>query len=236
MPRAFAGLQAPERRPPSWVLRSILALSGLVMAAFVLVHMLGNLKLLIDPESMDAYAAWLRDVLVPLLPREGALWIARILLASCLIAHAWSALVLKARAAATRTRGARRKRPTGILAALMLPSGLILLAFIAVHLLDLTLGRIVQSEAFAPPDPQFHAAANVIASLARPAMAAFYALSLLALAAHLLHGIGLAAKDLGAVSRGSFALWRIVGVLVAAMILLGDGAIVIASLMTGAPA
>lgn len=62
---------------PVWVAKPLLALTGLFMVAFVAIHMLGNLKILIDPDSMDAYAAWLRELLVPLMPYEGALWIFR---------------------------------------------------------------------------------------------------------------------------------------------------------------
>lgn len=234
MAEVFTQARPPTRAVPSWALRTILAITGLIMAAFVLVHMLGNLKLLVDPASMDAYAAWLRAVLVPLLPREGLLWIARIVLAASLIAHVWAALSVKARAAVTRTRGARRKGASGVLAALMLPTGLLLLAFVTIHLLDLTIGALVAPEAFLPPDGAFHATHNVLASLARPLMSLFYALSLLALGAHLLHGIGLAIKDLGATGERAFARARIIGAVLAAAIVIGDGVIVVVSLVAGA--
>ena len=48
---------------PTWVAKTVMSLTGLVMAAFVVVHMLGNLKVLVDPEGM-VRAAW-RKVKVP---------------------------------------------------------------------------------------------------------------------------------------------------------------------------
>ncbi len=232
----MAGTETTTQRSgaPSWLLRTLLALTGLTMAAFVLVHMLGNLKILFDAPSMDAYAGWLREVLVPLLPREGLLWIFRAVLLICVLLHVWCALVLKARARRLRTPGARTRAIRALLARLMLPTGLLLLAWLAVHLLDLTIGAWVAPVDFAAPDPAFHASHNVVASLSRPLMAGAYGLALLALGAHLAHGIGLAVKDLGATGPKGLAAAERIGVLVAALIVLGDGAVLVFSLATGA--
>jgi len=64
-----------------------MAVTGTVMAAFVAVHMVGNLKAFMGPEAYNSYAAWLRSVLYPLLPHEGLLWIMRAVLAACLVLH-----------------------------------------------------------------------------------------------------------------------------------------------------
>ena len=45
---------------------------------FVFFHMLGNLKMYLGPVHFDEYAEWLRELLVPFLPRTAALWIMRI--------------------------------------------------------------------------------------------------------------------------------------------------------------
>ena len=65
-------------------------------------------------------------------------------------------------------------------------------------------------------------------------MSLFYALSLLALGVHLLHGIGLAIKDLGVTGERAFARARIIGAVLAAAIVIGDGVIVVVSLVAGA--
>ena len=48
-------------RPSSILLKVVLAVSGLVMFGYVFIHMVGNLKVYLGPESLDTYAAWLRD-------------------------------------------------------------------------------------------------------------------------------------------------------------------------------
>lgn len=62
-----------RRRPlvPSWVLKVIMAITGVLFALFVLVHMIGNLKVFTGAESFNTYAHWLRTVLQPFLPYEG---------------------------------------------------------------------------------------------------------------------------------------------------------------------
>lgn len=220
---------------PNWVMKTTMAVTGTVMALFVLVHMLGNLKILIDPGEMDTYAAWLREVGVPLLPHGGLLWIVRIVMAACLVAHVWCALVLAWRGRRTGTPGSRRAMGLrGWGARLMLPTGILLLVFVAVHLLDLTIGRLVASPAFRHPDPGFHASANVAASLGRPVMASFYLIVLFGLAVHLAHGLPLAWQDVGGSGPRSRDVARVVGLLVAVMILVGDAAVVIVS-WTGGP-
>ena len=85
----------PRRRVllPGWVLRSAMAISGALMALFVLVHMVGNLKLLAGRTQMDAYAQWLREVGEPALPHGSVLWALRVVLLLCLLVHVLAALV-----------------------------------------------------------------------------------------------------------------------------------------------
>ena len=52
----------------------VMAISGMVLMAYVLVHMIGNLKLYFGAESLNAYSHWLREVGEPALPREWLLW------------------------------------------------------------------------------------------------------------------------------------------------------------------
>ena len=226
--------QPLERRPvrvPTWVAKATMAITGVIMAAFVLIHMIGNLKVLADPASMDSYAAWLRQVGYPLIPHEGVLWAFRITLSICLIAHLTCAVILWRRGARTKTPGAASMGVNGWGARLMLPTGIALGLFVIVHLLDLTIGALVAPASFRHPDPEFHAAANVAASLGRPLMAAFYLFVLLALAAHLIHGFPVAWRDLGGTGPRARIVATAIGHLCVVAILLGDGAVVIAALI-----
>ena len=55
-----------RRRTPAWasqrVLKATMAITGTIMALFVVVHMVGNLKVLAGPHAFNGYAAWLRQV------------------------------------------------------------------------------------------------------------------------------------------------------------------------------
>src|SRR4029077_6033312 len=92
---------APVRKPrrvwssnPAVVLWStmvgkkvVMAVTGLVLIGFVTAHMLGNLKIFLGAEAIDAYAVFLRNVGEPALPSGLLLWVARIVLLGCVALH-----------------------------------------------------------------------------------------------------------------------------------------------------
>ncbi|WP_303323652.1 succinate dehydrogenase cytochrome b subunit [Actinomyces radicidentis] len=229
---------APEprrlRRRPPWartpVLKTTAALTGLVMAAFVLIHMIGNLKAYQGPAAYDAYAAWLRGIGYPLLPHEGLLWALRIVLGACLVLHVAATLTIRARGRAARgpelRRGLARR---GLAARSMTVTGLLVLVFIAVHLLDLTIGRLVAPSGFlgltsgADGAVTAHAYANLVASLSRPPMAGFYLLVMAVLGVHLAHGLWTAVADLGVTGARTRRLLGALAAVVAAAVAIGDG-------------
>jgi hypothetical protein len=64
-----------------------MAVSGLVLLLFVLVHMLGNLKLYLGATALNDYAAWLRTVGEPLLPRRALLSALEVVLLAAVAVH-----------------------------------------------------------------------------------------------------------------------------------------------------
>jgi succinate dehydrogenase / fumarate reductase cytochrome b subunit len=64
-----------------------MALSGLVLAGFVLGHMSGNLLVFKGSAAINEYAEWLHAHL-------GLLWLARSVLIISVIAHIWSGILL----------------------------------------------------------------------------------------------------------------------------------------------
>lgn len=215
-------------RIANWQLKVAMAITGLIMVAFVFIHMLGNLKIFSSHESINTYSQWLREAFMPLLPYEGLLWIARIVLGACLLIHVVAAFMVWSRSRGNQA-AAKPRHTKGWLAKLMLPTGLVLLVFVVLHILDLTVGKLVAPAGFRHPDPQFHAATNVIASLDRPVMAVFYLFMLLALAIHFAHGIELAINDLGTTSEKGRSVARIIGLIVAVLVLVGDAAVVLSA-------
>ena len=65
-----------------------MALSGLVLAGFVLGHMSGNLLMFEGPAAINSYAAWLHA-------NKGLLWGARIVLILSTIMHVYAAIWVK---------------------------------------------------------------------------------------------------------------------------------------------
>ncbi len=61
----------------------VMAVTGIVLVGFVVAHMLGNLKIFLGAEAIDAYAAFLRTMGEPLFPYSVLLWVVRIVLLAC---------------------------------------------------------------------------------------------------------------------------------------------------------
>ena len=162
-----------------------MAISGLLLMAFVFFHMVGNLKLYLGSGPMDAYAAWLREAGEPVLPRQTLLWTVRIVLLGALVVHlasAYALTVVSRRARPEAYRSRRDYAAAGFASRTMRWTGPIVLAFVVYHLLDLTWGTT--NPHFRPGDPYD----NVVASFQRWPVAAAYIVANLALAVHLFHG------------------------------------------------
>lgn len=111
-----------------------MALSGFVLAGFVLLHMLGNVQIFLGPEIFNAYAHTLQTI--PLAIK----WGGRLFLMLCLVIHVWMAVILKIEN--QRARPENYAFDATVQATLasrtMLLSGSILLLFIVIHLLHFT--------------------------------------------------------------------------------------------------
>jgi succinate dehydrogenase / fumarate reductase cytochrome b subunit len=170
-----------------------MAVTGLVLFGFVLVHMAGNLKLYLGADALNHYGEWLRTVGYPMLPHGLALWIARVVLLACVLLHMLSALqvTLISRAARPVAYEAKEYAIASYASRTMRWGGVILLLFIVWHLLDLTVGSV---------HPNFLAGKpyeNLVASLSNPWVAAFYIVANLFLGLHLYHGLWSFFQSLG---------------------------------------
>jgi succinate dehydrogenase / fumarate reductase cytochrome b subunit len=193
----------PKRRAP-WPIefyrsaigkKWVMAVSGIILLGFVLVHMAENLKLYLGKQEIDLYAEALRDMPGHLLPRTFLLWVIRIVLILAFVFHIHAAYAL--------TRMNRRARPVGYQAPreyvaanfasrTMRWTGVIVLAFLAFHLADLTWGAANGSH-FVRGDPYD----NLIYSFRRPVVAIFYVIANLALGIHIFHGAWSLFQSLG---------------------------------------
>lgn len=227
----------PPRRPPrpsTVTLKVTMAVTGTVFALYVLVHMIGNLKVYTGAPHFDAYAHWLRTLLEPLLPYEGALWIFRVVLLVCLIAHVVASFMLVARA--RRARGSFRRRAMGwrrLPATLMPYTGLVLLVFIVIHILDLTTGTtpVASDQFIATTQDSSHAYHNLVTSFERWPMAAFYIIVMVLLGMHLVQGLWSVFNDFGATGRRLRQFGIAVALLLSAVVMVGNISIPVAVLV-----
>jgi succinate dehydrogenase / fumarate reductase cytochrome b subunit len=163
----------------------VMAISGMVLMAYVLAHMVGNLKLYFGASSLDRYSHWLREVGEPALPREALLWGVRIVLIVAVVAHVYAAYQLTVINRKARPQSYRSKRDyvaADFASRTMRWTGIIVLLFVVFHLLDLTWGPA--NPDFVSGDP-YH---NIVASFERIPVALAYVLANLALGVHLYHG------------------------------------------------
>jgi succinate dehydrogenase / fumarate reductase cytochrome b subunit len=121
----------------------IVAGTGVLLAAYVIAHALGNLKALQGAgdggtAALDEYAHFLRDVGDPVVPEEGLLWIFRIVLLSAFVIHVVGVTQLLARNRAARPDGNPPVVRRTLASRTMAVSGFLLLAFIVFHVLQFT--------------------------------------------------------------------------------------------------
>ena len=166
----------------------VMAGSGAILAAFVLAHMLGNLQLYLGADALNAYSVWLREVL-----HGAGLWIVRAVLLAALALHVWAAASLTAADRAARPVRYREFEPreSTYASRTMRWSGVLLLAFVVYHLLDLTFGTVNPSF---QSGNVFH---NVVASFRVAPVALLYVVAMLLLWLHLRHGMWSMLRTLG---------------------------------------
>ncbi len=215
-----------------------MAVTGVMMIGFVFAHMVGNLKIYLPAEAdgtpaLDHYAEFLReDLLVPIVPEGVALWLLRIGLIVALVVHvhaAYALTVANRRARPESYRSQRNYQVADFAGRSMRWTGVIVLLYIGYHLADITFG----AQPAAPAVWEYgEVRANTIASLSRPAVAAFYLAANAALGIHLYHGTWSLFQTFGVGSVKAADWRRTAAIAFVAVILLGNLSFPIA-IMTG---
>jgi succinate dehydrogenase / fumarate reductase, cytochrome b subunit len=166
--------------------KALAAVSGLLLAGWVVLHVAGNLTLFRGAAVTDGYAATLRDV-------PAALWAVRLGLVVTAVVHvaAVTSLARVGRAARPRHEARTAPRASTLAARSMRVGGVLLLAFVGYHVLHLTLGLA---------HPSFHPGRvydNVVIGLRPAGVAAVYVGAAALLGLHLFHGLWATAVSLG---------------------------------------
>lgn len=180
----------------------LVAATGLALLGFLFGHIFGNLQLFFGADKLNAYASGLHE-----------LWflpVAEIGIIAAFVLHI--VLVVKLTLENKKARGSKyavhaSKNPgfkyTSSNA--MVVTGLVVLTFLVVHILDYRLGRGAHDAALAQclsvgTDCDHTIGAQVISTLQVPWRAALYALGSLFIGWHLFHGIQSAARSFGIAS------------------------------------
>ena len=169
-----------------------MALTGIILFGFVAGHLAGNLKLYQGAEEFDSYARHLREMGAPIFGTGQLLWIVRLLLLAAVAQHIGAAVGLVRVSRAARPIGYRRRSDLSFSYAsrTMRWGGVIILAFVAYHLMHLTLGNVHPD--FRHDSPY----ANVVSGFRVWWVSLAYIVAMLPLGLHLYHGLWSATQTL----------------------------------------
>lgn len=187
----------------------VMAISGIAMMGFVLFHMIGNLKMYMGATALNHYAEFLKELLYPIAPKGVVLWILRGGLITMLFLHlhaAWSLTRLNRFARAVKYQGPRDYQVAKFASRTMRWTGIIVLSYLIWHILDLTLG-VVNTTGTNGEFVKGEVYQNVLNSLNRPVVAAFYVIANILLGIHLFHGAWSIFQSLGW-NNPRFNNWR----------------------------
>ena len=163
-----------------------MAVTGLILFAFVTGHLLGNLQIFLGADRLNAYAAFLKSNLE-------LLWGTRIVLLTAVTAHIVVTIqLLRLKNQARPIAYAKKNNAHSTFSSrTMYLTGPMIAAFIVYHLLHLTLG-VVHPE-FSETDVY----SNVIYGFQQWPVSAIYTLAIGLLCLHLRHGIYSMFQSLG---------------------------------------
>ena len=175
--------QGPSRLSLFWMStvgkKVLMALSGIILFAYVIAHMLGNMQFYLGSEVINRYAHFLHS-------NEGLLWTARIVLLAAVLVHAIAGIQLWVGKREARPIPYRTKENIQATAAsrTMIWTGLIIAAFVVYHVFDLTVGS-----AHAGRYEDVNPAVNLSTGFANPLPVVAYIVAMVALGFHLWHGV-----------------------------------------------
>ena len=199
--------------------KAVMAVTGLIMIAFLIAHVLGNLQVFAGPLKINEYSAALRR-LGPLL------WLARGGLIVALVLHVIAAYQLTQRKRTARPIGYADADPqvSTFASRTIRWGGVLLLVFIVLHLLHFTFGTI--HPAFDRKDVY----GNMIVAFQVWWVALLYLLAMIGVGLHLYHGTWSSIRTLGLTRASANPLKRRATAVLAWAIYLGFSIIPIAVL------
>ena len=167
----------------------VMALTGLALVGFLVTHLAGNLQLYMGAAKFNGYARFLEENPLVIIPAELGLLV-------IFVVHIFLAFKLTFENTAARPHAYAERRTAGessLSSRSMIWTGLVILVFVVIHVWQFKYGTrpvtILEADG-----SLWDLAANTFRS---PTWVAFYVICMLAMGAHLAHGIGSMFQSLG---------------------------------------
>ena len=203
----------------------IVALTGLALVLFLAGHLSGNLLIFAGEEAFNEYAKFLHTFLHGM-----GVWIARIGLLVCFVAHIFFTILLTKENKAARPKyehDATVQAPKS--SRIMIWSGLTILAFVIFHLLHFTVRTDSALAALGETSPW----KMVIEGFQNPLVVLFYLIAMTLLCSHLSHGVASIFQTLGLRSKKTAGPIKLIAKAYAVVIYVGFISIPLAILLFG---
>jgi len=227
-PGIFGFLQTSIGR--KWVV----ALTGIFLIFFVIVHMAGNLQMFSPTsEAINRYAFLLKSNTL-------VLWGFRLALLTSAVLHIWAALSLARENRAAKpvnyaVKGRRTRLGVTLASVTMVISGTVILGFVIFHLLHFTAQVVDRSyremEAVVDGKTMHDVHRMVVAGFSKPLISGFYILAMGLLFFHLRHGAASVFQTIGIRDRTLSKFIQSASWVLAVILFLGFSSIPVAVLL-----
>lgn len=206
----------------------LVALTGVVLAGFVLGHMIGNLLVFVGKDAINEYGHMLQHAL-----HGGGVWMARFGLLIAVVVHIVATIQLTRanREARPDRYGQHKQQVCSRSSRIMIWSGLTILAFIIYHLLHFT---VHAGNDYGTYHTTLHGETvhdvyrMVIAGFSWFPAVAFYIIAMVLLCSHLSHGVSSIFQTLGIATDKSEPTFKALARAFAGIILIGNCSIPVA--------
>ncbi|HMO18913.1 MAG TPA: succinate dehydrogenase cytochrome b subunit [Oligoflexia bacterium] len=171
----------------------VMALTGVMLLGFVVMHLLGNLQVFLGADEFNSYAAFLKSI-------PGPLWVARLGLIFVFLLHIITAFKLRSINKTARPHGYREMdtRVADPASLYMLQTGIVVLLFVVLHLLHFTFG-LLQPEfyTFVDSEGRHDVYKMIVNGFKSGPYSYLYMVAMLAVGYHLSHGFWSMFQTLG---------------------------------------
>jgi succinate dehydrogenase / fumarate reductase cytochrome b subunit len=191
--------------------KMVMGATGLILVAFVILHMAGNLQFFAGSERFNAYSHLLQVDLIELT------WLLRLTLIAAVVLHITAAYQLTMRSRAARPADYVKREPqvSTYAARTMRWGGVYLLLFIPYHILHFTTGTLH------PAFVRGQAYGNVVIGFETVWVSLFYLGAMAFLGLHLYHGAWAAFRTLGVARPSNDPLHRRLALAIAVIVPVG---------------